>query len=611
MSWITVVWSMMASAILTLALLHLFIWFNQRRQWAHLFFSMAAVAVAVITAMEFMGMRTTSIDQMAALMRWVQIPLFVIWIAIVCFVRFYFDAGRLWLAWTVCSLRALTLILSFSTGQNLFFREINRLKHVTIFGGESISIAQGVLNPWYVMGPLSMLALVGFVVDASLTAWRRGTNTNRRSLIFSICITFFLMAMVGHAVLVNAGIIDSPFIASFSFMPTIIAMSYELSYDVLRSAQLMNRLRISEQRMNLAIDAAGLAPWEWDIVHDEIWSTEKGFELFGIDVRGRISFDHLVNLIFDEDREQALFAIDKSLAGEGDYEGEYRVVLPNGDIRWFASRGQIEYNKHRLPLRMYGVSADITRLKLAELDAQKQRNKLAHLSRITLLGELSGTLAHELNQPLAAILSNAEAALGFLAQEAKAQDKVREILEDIIKDDMRASEVIQRLCLLLRKNEMQQQPLDMNGVVKDVLNLMRNELMSRNIAVNIDLSSELPAVMGDRVLLQQVLLNLILNSSDAMSDAELGDHRWLRIQTLWNGKAVQVSVRDQGRGIALDDMQHLFEPFFTTKSQGMGLGLTICRTIITAHNGQLWATNNTDCGVTFYFTLPSSQEESK
>ena len=306
--------------------------------------------------------------------------------------------------------------------------------------------------------------------------------------------------------------------------------------------------------MNLAMSAAELGLWEWDIVHDEIWSTEKGRALFGIAKMERISFDRFLNSLYAEDREPVRLAVDKSLAGGGDYEGEYRVVLPDEQIRWFATRGHIEFNKRGHPLRMYGVSIDITRRKQAELDVQKQRNELAHLSRMTMLGELSGTLAHELNQPLAAILSNAQAALRFLAQDAPALDEVRDILEDIVGDDKRASEVIQRLRLLLRKDEVQHQPLKMNEVVQDVLKLVRSDLTSRNIAVNIDLSSELPAVIGDRVLLQQVLLNLILNGCDAVADAEPAEHRRLHIHTLWNGDAVQVSVGDQGRGIALDDM---------------------------------------------------------
>ncbi|MDD5321468.1 MAG: ATP-binding protein [Methylococcales bacterium] len=617
MSWITVIWSMIASAILTLALLHLLVWLNQRRQWAHLFFSIAAIAVAVIAGMEFMGMRAASIEQMSTLLRWCHLPFLVIWVAIAFFVRFHFGTGRLWLAWTVCGLRTLALILSFTTGQNLFFREITRLKHVAIFGGETISIPQGVLNPWYVIGPLSTLALIVFVVDASVTHYRRGTDTGRRAFIISGSITLFLLASVAHAALVNTGMINSPYLASLSFMPIIIAMSYELSYDVLRSAQLAQRLqaseaglRTSEQRMDLAMSAAELALWEWDIVHDEIWSTDKGRTLFGIARTERISFNLFLNSLYAEDREPVRLAVDKSLAGGGDYEGEYRVVLPDEQIRWFATRSHIEFNKLGLPLRMYGVSIDISRRKQAEVDAQKQRYELAHLSRVTMLGELSGALAHQLNQPLAAILSNAQAALRFLAPDAEALNEVRNILEDIVADDKRASDVIQRLRLLLRKDEVQSQPVDVNKVVRKVLKLVHGDLANRNMVANIDLAAQLPAIIGDRVLLQQVLLNLIMNGCEAAAHVEAVEHRQLYIHTLWNGDAVQVSVCDRGRGIAIDDMEHIFEPFFTTKPKGMGLGLSICRTIINAHNGQLWAVNNADCGASFYFTLPSYQGES-
>lgn len=609
---------MMASAILTLALIHLFVWFNQKGKWAHLFLSITAFAVAVISAMEFMGMRTTSIVEMATLMRWVQIPLFVIWVAIVCFVRFNFNAGRLWLAWLVVGLRTLALFLNFSTGQNLFFREITSLKHVSIFGGETISIAQGVLNPWYVMGPLSMLALVVFVVDASVTVRRRETSTGLRTLLFSICITFFLIAMVSHAVFVNAGIIDSPFIASISFLPTIIVMSYELSYNVLRSAQLAHQLqasetelRITEQRMTLAISAAELTLWEWDIVHDEIWSTDNGRDLYGIARTERISFDRFLNTLYADDREPIKLALDESLASGDGYEGEYRVMLPDGRMRWLAVRSQVEASHSGLPLRMYGVSIDITRRKQAELDAQKQRNKLAHLSRVTMLGELSGSLAHELNQPLTAITSNAQAALRFIAQDSAFLNEVKDILKDIAAEAKHASEVIYRLRLLLKKEETEYQPLDVNKVVQEVLKLMRNELTNRNIAVNTGLASELPAVIGDQVQLQQVLLNLIINACDTMADSGIMGNHQIHISTLWNKVAVQVSVRDQGRGIALDHMERIFEPFFTTKQQGMGLGLTICRTIINDHRGRLWAANNTDSsGSSFYFTLPPAPGES-
>ncbi|MFI3188413.1 hypothetical protein BCS42_04900 [Crenothrix sp. D3] len=491
MNWITIVWPMMAASILTLALLHLIVWCKQRQQVAHLFFAIAALGVAMISGMELVAMRSVSINEVALLMRWLHLPMLVIWIAIICYVRYYFHAGRLWLAWTACCLRVFALILSFTTGQNLFFSEITYLKQVVVFG-ETINIAQGILNPWYIVGFMSMLALVAFVVDASITLWHQGSDTARRRAVIFGCIAFFLLASIGHAALVNAGLLNSPYLISISFMPTLFAMSYELSYDVVHSAKLAEKLQIS-----------------------------------------------------------------------------------------------------------------MTKRKQAELDMQTQRNALTHLSRVTLLGELSGSLAHELNQPLAAILSNAQAAQRFLAQENINLDEVRDILQDIVDDDKRAADIIQRLRLILKKANLELRPLNINDVVLDVLKLVRRDLRHRSVIVNSDLSHNIPVVTGDKVLLQQVLLNLIMNACDAASI----EQRQIYIHTQWNGTEAQVAVSDKGTGIASDDIERIFEPFFTTKPQGMGLGLAICRTIIHAHKGQLWATNNANIGTSFYFTLPAYSGE--
>jgi PAS domain S-box-containing protein len=604
---------MLVSTCLVLTLLHLFIWFRQPQQWAHLSFSIFAFAVAVITLMEFMSMRATNVDTISVLLRWVHLPVLIFFVAIVYFVHFFFGSGRIWLAWTACGLQVFTFVLGFTTGSNQFFTEMTGLKHVAIFGGETISIPEGVLNPWYMLGPLSVLPLIAFVIDASVSTWRRGSDTDRRrAVIFSGGIVFFLLLAPGHAALVNIGLINSPYIVGLSFMPTIFAMSFELSNDVLSAAQLAYRLqesesklRKSEQRMALAAGAAELGMWEWDIVHDEIWSTDKGRTLFGItNKQERIGFDRFLNTLYAEDREPVKQMVEKALKDSGIYDTEYRVKLPDGQLRWFAARGRIEFDGDS-PLRMHGVAIDISRRKQAELEAQRQRNELAHLSRVTLLTELSGSLSHELNQPLAAILSNAQAALRFLGQDDPNLDEARDILKDIVDEDKRAGEVIHRLRLLLKKGEVQHQPLDVNDEVKEALQLLRCDLLNHNIAVNIDLAPELPAVIGDRVQIQQVLLNLLMNGCEAMSHSEITE-RQFRIKSAVIGRLVQVSIADQGRGITSGENERIFEPFFTTKAQGMGLGLSICRSIVTAHGGQLWAANNDDHGAGFHFTLPAN-----
>jgi C4-dicarboxylate-specific signal transduction histidine kinase len=246
---------------------------------------------------------------------------------------------------------------------------------------------------------------------------------------------------------------------------------------------------------------------------------------------------------------------------------------------------------------------DISVRRQLEQDAARQRDELAHLSRVAMLGELSGSLAHELNQPLAAILSNAQAAQRFLAQTPPRTDQLAEILVDIVKSDHRARAVIQRLRSMLRKEPAQHQRLDLNDVVEESLRLMRSDLLNRGVLVATDLARTLPAVSGDRNQLQQVLLNLVMNACDAMAGQPA---RRLRIGTrrVASGR-VEFSVADCGPGIPPDDLGRIFEPFVSTKAQGLGLGLAICRSIVEAHGGRLWAGHNADGGATLHGELPA------
>jgi PAS domain S-box-containing protein len=254
------------------------------------------------------------------------------------------------------------------------------------------------------------------------------------------------------------------------------------------------------------------------------------------------------------------------------------------------------------------VIVDVTARKQAEAEVQRQRAELAHLSRVTMLGELSGSMAHELNQPLTAILSNAQAAIRFLAHDTIDLDEVRDILKDIVEQGNRAGEVIRRLRLLLKKGEVQQQPLDLNDVVQEVLKLMRSDLVNQNVVAHTELTADLPSVKGDRVQLQQVLLNLVMNACDAMHGNAPADRQLVLRTELGADKAIHVSVSDCGVGLAPDKLEQVFMPFYTTKSHGLGLGLSVCRTIITAHGGNLWAASGAERGAVFCFTIPALEE---
>jgi len=245
----------------------------------------------------------------------------------------------------------------------------------------------------------------------------------------------------------------------------------------------------------------------------------------------------------------------------------------------------------------------------SEAELQTLRGELAHVQRVSTLGQLSTALAHELNQPLGAILSNADAAEMLLDAEPPALDKVREILADIRKDDERAGEVIRRMRALLRKRELAMQRLDVNESVQSVLELVKADATLRGTAIRPELAPGPLPTRGDRVHLQQVLLNLIINGMEATVSLP-SPERCLSVRTGQNAAGeIEVAVSDNGPGIPPDQLSRLFEPFFTTKPQGMGMGIAIARTIIQAHHGRIWAENNRDGGATFRFTLPFDEEQ--
>jgi PAS domain S-box-containing protein len=456
MNWITIVWSMNAAACLTLAGIYLLVWCEQRKDWAYLVLSCNAVAGAALTAFELALLRAQTSEQYAVILRWAQLPVWTVVVSLVIFVRLYLRAGRPWLAWSVCGARTLALILNFIFVPNLSYREITSLRQVLWWGGETVSVPVGVTNPWILVAQLSLLLLIIFFIDATVTAWRRGDR--QRALVVGGALIFFSVLAIGQVVLVVWGIIQAPFLACFSYLGLIAAMGYQMSNEMMQRSQLARQLETSEadlretqQRMELAASAAELTMWMWDIVRDEVWITAKGRAMFGFAPSEKLDFDRFRSRLHPDDRESVLKAVENSLRTGAEYRSEYRAVLPDGQVRWMTGRGHIEFNGAGQPVRMRGASVDITKRKQAELEAARQRNEMAHLSRVTMLGELSGSLAHELSLPLSAILSNAQAAQRILAEGGVELAEVREILDEIVSEDKRAGEVIHRLRWLLKK----------------------------------------------------------------------------------------------------------------------------------------------------------------
>jgi signal transduction histidine kinase/integral membrane sensor domain MASE1 len=277
-------------------------------------------------------------------------------------------------------------------------------------------------------------------------------------------------------------------------------------------------------------------------------------------------------------------------------------VTGEGDGGWF----EVSFERLR---RLEGgaviTRTNVTARKRAEADARNQRQQITHLSRAAVLGQLSGAFAHELKQPLTSILGNAEAALTLLQNGKASEAELTEILQDIVQDDERAAQVIQRLRALLGKGETQHAPIDLNDLVNESLGLMHSEFVARNVFTSVHLDETLPAVLADRVQMQQVILNLLMNACEAMVGVPIGQ-RLVTIATrlLPAGAAAELTVRDSGTGIAPGDSERIFQAFVTTKSHGLGLGLAICRSVAEAHHGLLWAENAPEAGAEFHFKIP-------
>ena len=612
MSWVNIVWPFMGAASLTLGLIHFLIWAMQRSQITHLVFAVVAVSVAAMSIVELMMLRSTTTAEYALLLRAAHVPYAFVIVGIATFVRLRFAVTRTWLFWLVVVTRLACLPANVLTGDSLNFVAVTEVRPVLLWGGEVVQRAFGQANPWMLLGQISTLLLVAFLVDTAVAVWRRGRPEQRfHALLLCGSLVLFLLAANVWGVLVVTGLFQAPFMLNPAFVVVILAMSYDLGGDVLRAARIAGNLastesdlRASRARMDIAVRAARIGLWDWDVATGKTWFSEPGLLLLGFAPNEKVDQERFLERVHPDDRGVLNQALATAAAGEGDYECEYRTVGDGDRTRWIASRGRVGRDASGTPQRVYGVVVDVTHRKESERDAALQREELAHLSRVALLAELSGSIAHELNQPLTAILSNAQAALRFLARDPPDLAEVGESLANVVENDKRAGEVIRRLRAMLRKEPAALLPLNVNEVVQDVLRLVRSDLLNRNVETVLDFDASLPEVDGDRVQLQQVVMNLAMNGCDAMQSVATGRVLTLRTRATprWT---IEVAVSDRGTGIPETELERIFTPFVTTKSDGMGLGLAVCRTIVDAHGGRMWARNNTGRpGATVAFELP-------
>jgi PAS domain S-box-containing protein len=841
-----------------LAFLQFIVWWKDRAARANLVFAVGAVAVAVFAGLELALMRAETPAQFDTATRWIHVPAWVLIVSIVAFVRLYLNAGRRWLAWTVVAVRTLALILNFVLSPNINYRKVTALRQMP-FLGEPVSVPVGVPNPWMLVAQFSLLLLVIFVLDATITVWRRGNR--RQALVVGGSIVLLVILASAQAVAMTWGIMATPLTVSLFYLILVAAMAYELSYDLIRAARLNRRLQASEatlreseqrfrivadaapvliwmsgvdklctffnkrwleftgrsleqemgngwaegvhsndlqqclqtyteafdarkpfvmqyrlrrndgeyrwisdegvprynperkfagyigscvdvtellrqqkalhqfeERVALAAEAAHLGVWELNIATNRIWISDKVRELFQFPQQDEISYVEFVQRVHPADRAARDQITQTAIRSQSSYETEYRIVLPDGRIRWIGGRGRCLSEGDGKSTRLLGVSMDITKRKQAEelfelateaspsgtvlvdhqgriilvnahieelfgyardeligkavdvlvperfahghaahranffaapearamgagrelfgrrkdgsefpveiglnpiqtphglvvlanvVDisarlaaeevARRSREQVELLSRVSLLGEMTASLAHELNQPLAAIVNNATAAMQYLEQGRLKPEQLQDILNDVVADGRRACDIMHNVRGAIKKGSVIRGQINLNDVIKSVAHMVQADAAAQSCKIELHLTQDLPAVEGDPTQIQQVLINLVLNAFDAMRDAP-PSRRVVDIATNSNGDGtIGVAVRDYGSGISETTRERLFEQFFTTKDDGLGMGLAIVRSIIEAHGGTVAAENAKGGGARFCFRLPISE----
>ena len=370
-----------------------------------------------------------------------------------------------------------------------------------------------------------------------------------------------------------------------------------------RRRQVEAFLRESEERLNLATTSAGAGLWAIDQTIRQIWLTDRTRHLLGLSDGIVPDLENFMSAIHPDDRKQIQNSVEEALRAGEEFVEEFRVVSADGE-RWISSRGRTQSGSNGKQQRLMGACVDITERKQAEARARKDHEELAHLSRVASMGEMAGALAHELNQPLTGIVNNASAARRFIAKGRADLPKLDKLFEAVVDDGRRAGEIIRGIRGMVHKGQEACNPVNLNDVITSVLRFVHSEALERHCVLVTEPDPHLPLVEADRVQLQQVLLNLVVNAFEAMRYTPAAERRVIIRSERESKGRVRVSVRDFGVGLPVEEPERIFERFFSTKHEGMGMGLAIARSIVTSHGGELAAANAEGGGACVHFSLP-------
>ena len=603
MNWVTAIWSMNAGACLTLAAFYGMVWSKQRLNRAYLLFSFSAVAAAVISAFELCMLNATVVEQYQLLMHWIHLPVWVLTISFVAFVRLYLHAGRPWLAWSIYVLRTLVLILNFVFPVSINFNRITAI-HQFPWGGGMVSIPVGVPNPWGFLSQVSLLLLVIFAIDATMTVWRRGDR--RRALLIGGTMVFGAL-LAWHVPMVIWGIIEAPFFLAFTYTGVVAAMAYELSRDMAHAARLTRDLEVSQKRFNLAADSADLGMWEWDLEKDEIWVSPTRRAQLGFPASGRITFEEMLSRWHEDDRDKVRQAVNDAIRQGKDYRAEFRVVRTDGSMQWVCARGRVQVDEHGQPKRLTGISLDITARKEAEILAQQQRSELERLrQQKTAFLEREVAERARLEREVIESCAREQRRIAYDLHDGVGQHLVgialsAKLLEEQLRSE-RPAEAEKAFAIVRLANEAAKQArltarslegADGVGDLKTAL-----ESLATNISESCRVRSTVKANGASLPISAPVAAQLYRIAQEAVRNAvEHGAARSVVIQLTFGHRDMLLTVQDDGEG-------------FNKKINGHGMGLRIMRYRAQCIGGSCEVQSGHGRGTTVYCRVPMEAQPS-
>lgn len=555
---INTIWSIIAGICLTLAVLHLFVWIRSRRSWANLIFAIAAFGGAAMAVGELHMMRSPSPAAYGQAIRLLHIPVGMVVVSLVWFIRFYLRAGRTWLAWTITAMRVLVLVLTFTLTPNLNFRSITALREFHAWG-ETIVVAVGEKNPWTNITHLSALLLLAFVADAAIAAWRRGNRQRAAVIGLSFCSAIAASLILSE--LFNRGILPMPLALSPLFLIIMLGIAFELANDLVRKHQLADELEESRQRMTLAAEAADLGMWEWDISRDEFWANEVTRHRIGAHSAESLSLNRILEAVDPRDRAGIRRNIDEAISCGGDFEFEYRTTDHTGSTRWLIARGKVEKADDGAPLRLRGVTIDVTRRHAAEAAALEVGGRLINAQE-----DESRRIARELHDSVNQQLALLALQFDTLRKQKTSGAQDAATLEEISGRLKQVSSEIHALSTQLHPAKLDQIGLETSSRV-----LCRDLSLRTGVAIEFtarDVPSRLAgsAALGVFRILQESLANVIKHSGSTAAEVRLEG----------GPDGLHLTVRDSGCGFDPDSPVHQ-----------AGLGLVSMRERARLMDGQL------------------------